>query len=228
MSCPTYSGNHLSIADALATAEQAGFSLQAAQTFVAIEQAESGLDIGAISCPNKDGSIDRGIAQINSGHNFNGYFDPLQSAQFAYALSNGGTNFTPWSTYNNGAYLAFLPQSVTGAENTMATPQPCIAGTTIFNMHVVPANPDGSCPPGAVPRSVGGSALSPYSGLEGITGPLKQIGNVFNFLTAPQSWLRIAAVLAAIGLILVGAHALLSSGSSSTINLSRAAEAAAA
>lgn len=33
--------------------------------------------------------------------------DPFYNAQAAWAISNHGTNFTPWSTFNHGTYLAY-------------------------------------------------------------------------------------------------------------------------
>jgi hypothetical protein len=35
-------------------------------------------------------------------------FDPLTNARAAYAISNHGTNWTPWSTYKSGAYKKYL------------------------------------------------------------------------------------------------------------------------
>jgi hypothetical protein len=59
---------------------------------------------------NTNGTIDRGWLQINSIHVDAGKltvadcFDARKSAEFAFKLSNGGTKFTPWSTFNSGAY----------------------------------------------------------------------------------------------------------------------------
>jgi hypothetical protein len=35
--------------------------------------------------------------------------EPLYSAQAAYAISNGGVNFNPWTTFRDGTYKRFLP-----------------------------------------------------------------------------------------------------------------------
>jgi len=35
-------------------------------------------------------------------------FDQLENAKAAVAISSNGTNWTPWTTYRDGAYLAFL------------------------------------------------------------------------------------------------------------------------
>src|ERR1035437_10074658 len=57
------------------------------------------------------GSIDQGLWQINSQawpQYAAGIFDPLANAQAAFAISKGGVDFTPWSTWTNGAYKSFL------------------------------------------------------------------------------------------------------------------------
>lgn len=40
-----------------------------------------------------------------------GLLDPDANADAAYKISSGGTNWTPWSTYNSGAYLQYYPQA---------------------------------------------------------------------------------------------------------------------
>ncbi len=34
--------------------------------------------------------------------------DPETNVEWAYKISNGGTDWTPWSAYNNGSYRKFL------------------------------------------------------------------------------------------------------------------------
>jgi hypothetical protein len=36
--------------------------------------------------------------------------DPLYNAKAAFAISKGGTDFTPWSVFNHGTYTQFLDQ----------------------------------------------------------------------------------------------------------------------
>lgn len=38
--------------------------------------------------------------------------NPLHQAQAAYVISSGGTNWTPWSTYTNGAYKRYFQQAI--------------------------------------------------------------------------------------------------------------------
>lgn len=63
---------------------------------------------------NKDGTVDYGLMQVNSIHadmvggNLEALRDPATNIKIAYSLSKGGTDWTPWTTYNNGDYRQFL------------------------------------------------------------------------------------------------------------------------
>jgi len=43
------------------------------------------------------------------------------NAKAAYAISSGGKNFTPWSTFTSGLYLAYMPRARTAAGNPDST-----------------------------------------------------------------------------------------------------------
>lgn len=104
----------LSVTQARTYASQAGFTGNGLDTIVAIAQAESGLNTLAQG-RNTDGSLDRGILQINSRFHAevsdSCAYDPGCAFQQGFRISNGGKSFTPWSTYNNGAYLRYLSSS---------------------------------------------------------------------------------------------------------------------
>lgn len=52
---------------------------------------------------NGNGSIDRGLWQINSTHGTQSTLDPLGNAKAAVAISNNGLNWRPWCTaYTDG------------------------------------------------------------------------------------------------------------------------------
>lgn len=112
------------MADLMSLIHEAGFKGQAAQTMYAIVMAESGGNPDAFNGNANTGDQSYGLAQINMlgamgparraeyGLSSNDdLFDPLTNLKVAYKLSNGGTNFSPWSTYNDGAYEQFLGQS---------------------------------------------------------------------------------------------------------------------
>lgn len=62
---------------------------------------------------NRDGSVDRGLFQINSVHSdmvngdLNSLFDPKVNVSIAYKLYSAN-GWQPWSVYNSGKYLQFL------------------------------------------------------------------------------------------------------------------------
>jgi hypothetical protein len=100
--------------DQIATvAAAAGFSGGALDTAVAVALAESS---GNPSARNHSSIEDsRGLWQINVyAHpqyaNVNLY-DPATNAAAAYAISSGGFNWHPWSTYTSGSYLAYFQSS---------------------------------------------------------------------------------------------------------------------
>jgi Lysozyme like domain len=78
---------------------------------VAIAMAESGLDTTIVSAPNTNGTTDYGLWQVNSVHSEYDTAkliasDGVYNAAAMFTLSSKGTVWQPWSTYNNGAYLA--------------------------------------------------------------------------------------------------------------------------
>jgi hypothetical protein len=84
----------------------AGFPRSSLVTAVAIALAESNCNPLAKSPPNTNGTIDRGLWQINTVHQDVTdacAYDAQCNANAAFRISSGGTNWKPWSTYNNGA-----------------------------------------------------------------------------------------------------------------------------
>jgi hypothetical protein len=85
------------------------------RTAYAICMAESGGDPAKDNAGlNADGSVDYGLMQVNSIHadmvggNLEALRNPAVNIKIAYSLSKGGTDWTPWSTYNNGKYREWL------------------------------------------------------------------------------------------------------------------------
>jgi len=110
------SGQHLNVQSLWEIIGQAGGNV----TALAIVLAESGGNTHATH-KNSDGSIDRGLFQINDRAHPDVSdacaFSPPCAASAAKKISNNWTNFHPWSTYNNGAYQRFLEQAKKGAPN---------------------------------------------------------------------------------------------------------------
>lgn len=86
---------------------RAGGSPARANMAAAIAMAESGGNPDAKNV-NTDGSIDRGLWQINSIHGALSTYSPTGNAHAAVRISSGGSNWAPWVTYKTGAYKRFL------------------------------------------------------------------------------------------------------------------------
>lgn len=106
-----------SLADIVATLSAAGFSGDNLAMGASIVMAESGGNAYATNtngptsgCPN--GSRDEGWWQINNCYHSIGQecaFSPKCSTSYAYKISDGGRNFTPWAAYNENKHLQYLP-----------------------------------------------------------------------------------------------------------------------
>ncbi len=118
-----------------------GGMVQYADTAAAIAQAESGgcryalagpRDIRPVkACTYRRTSRENscGLWQINlkahPEYHAPAIFDPVANARAAVAVANGGADFSPWSTYTNGAYRNYLisPGSTTPQPGT-GSPEP--------------------------------------------------------------------------------------------------------
>jgi hypothetical protein len=83
--------------------ESAGGSSGAAFTAAEIAMAESSGRQYATD-NNTNGSTDRGYWQINSIHGALSTYDAAGNARAAVQISGNGTDWSPWVTYNTGAY----------------------------------------------------------------------------------------------------------------------------
>lgn len=116
-------------------ARAAGFHGQGLATITAISLAESSGNVYAIGSGSAH-SI--GLAQINAsahqsllsklGIDIKELFNPLVNLKVAYAVSNGGTDFTPWTTYKTGAYKQYLPTASSAASKIDTLPNTAISG----------------------------------------------------------------------------------------------------
>lgn len=112
----------LSARDIAAYARRAGFSGSALRTAVAVAMAESGGKPAVIGDRNLkvQGEQSVGLWQINYRpqrdsknpvRDPEGNKDPATNARNAYTISGGGKDFRPWTTFNTGAYKAYLRQA---------------------------------------------------------------------------------------------------------------------
>ena len=96
-------GGNLSCSGLEALWESAGGSPGAAFTAAEIARAESS---GRQYATDDDGNgtVDRGYWQVNSINGAGSTYDAAGNARAAVQISNNGTNWSPWVTYNSGAY----------------------------------------------------------------------------------------------------------------------------
>lgn len=120
-------GGRYSTQQLAALAESVG--IRNSKLAAAIAMAESGGDPNAFN-RNRNGSVDRGLWQINSIHGGLSTFDPMGNARAMASISGGGRNWNPWTVYKSGAYAKYLN---TGGpvEPTFIHRQPWDAGGTL-------------------------------------------------------------------------------------------------
>jgi hypothetical protein len=92
----------------LAIAKAAGFPDP--KLAAAIAMAESGGVPNALASTAREYSV--GLWQINTlthpSYSRDALTDPAKNAAAAFEISQGGTNWRPWSTYTSGKYKMFL------------------------------------------------------------------------------------------------------------------------
>ncbi len=96
-------GGTLSCSGLEALWESVGGSSGTAFMAAEIARAESGGQQYATDADG-NGTVDRGYWQVNSIHGALSTYDPAGNARAAVELSGDGTNWSPWVTYQTGAY----------------------------------------------------------------------------------------------------------------------------
>jgi len=114
----TLDGTHLSDVQIAQYARNAGLHGDGLVISIAVALAESQGWTRAVLI-NTDCSRDRGVWQINSYWHSevsdDQAFDPAGCATAAYNISSGGSDWTPWTTYNNGAYQQYMSRAQAAA-----------------------------------------------------------------------------------------------------------------
>jgi hypothetical protein len=111
---------------------QVGFTSAQAKIMAAIAEAESGGNtaaVGDVGLVNGTWGPSVGLTQVRTlkaqtgtggVRDINTLTDPLGNLKAAFDISNHGTDWQPWSTYNSGAYKQYLGNSVTTGTPTSA------------------------------------------------------------------------------------------------------------
>jgi hypothetical protein len=110
----TFSGSHYGDVKLAQTARSGGFSGNGEVMAVAVALAESQGWTQAVRV-DTDCSHDRGLWQISnrwhSGISDAQAFNAVNCARAARTISSGGSDWTSWTTYQNGAYRQFLSRA---------------------------------------------------------------------------------------------------------------------
>ena len=188
---------------------QAGFQGSALDTAYAIAMAESGGNAKAFNGNSKTGDKSYGLFQINligalgperrkqyGLSSDDSLYDPVTNARVAFQMSNGGKNWSPWSTYNNDTYRKFLGQSgapVSGADQAQAAlgitadapPQKADITSTQLGADFAPGASDFRKPP-PIPTAQQGVQTRGVTGGNDLRDKL--ISAAMGVLGTPYSW----------------------------------------
>lgn len=228
----------LTAAQIAQVAAGAGFRGDALVRAVAVALAESGGNTAAVGV-NSDQwrSRDRGLWQINDHWHPTvtdaQAFSPSGNAAAAYSISSGGKNWSPWSTWKNGAAVAQLGRARMAVAAAPAAP-PAVSPTGSTTA-VVPVGRgrDGDLSPGdfVLPFSPGGALGVPLpESLEKLNDPvaaakagLAMAAHAAAWISDPHNWARVAMVSGGTVAVLLGVGMLARSGAAGSTAASVAA-----
>jgi Lysozyme like domain len=176
--------------------KNAGFPDSSIPTGVAIAEAESSWQTGNCN-PNDPNGGSFGLWQINGIHFLNGTsmqcaFDPQCSTNYAFKLSNGGTDWGAWGTYTSGAYQQYLNSGLTAT----------LSGGC-------------KCDPGDTVVTIGGKQMCEHNGITSFTydcgANLGTLPNPIDLASAAYAWIKDPTRLIKLifGILLIGISLLL-------------------
>lgn len=179
--------NNAGAGEAAQVAKAHGLAGSTLVTAVAIAGAESQYKDGAhcLDCVPGVKEDSRGLWQINvDAHPQFASADLYNASVNAAAMmvvSNEGTHWTPWSTYTNGAYLAYWPvaaAAVAALEGGGPIAAPSVQG------------------------GLGSGVADQVS--NAVSDPLAAVAGFLGDLTNPHTWYRVVLVLGGVGLVGMG------------------------
>ena len=127
-------------------AQKAGFSGQDLLIAVAIALAESSgvpntyNPETAAGAPEGYGSYGLWQIYLNAHPEYNSenLYDPQTNANAAHDIFSAAGGFSPWSTFNSGAYEAFLGPAQSAINPVTATPSPSTNSTAVSEANIFP------------------------------------------------------------------------------------------
>jgi len=192
-------------------AQQVGVPQDQIPTAVAIALAESGGKMTAVGGPNSDGSYDLGAWQINNKAHAGlllqhpDWWASTAQAPMMAAVSGGGRNWKPWTTYTSGKYRQFLDEATQGAEQPGDNSVQGETNTVLF-----------------------GKAIEVFGALtDAVIAIAQAVFKSMVWLADPHNWGRIIVVGVG-GALVIGALVVLSKPNTSVVDAVTAAPKAAA
>lgn len=207
-------------ADLYNLARQAGLSNERAKVAAAVGMAESGGNAAAHNTNASTGDNSYGLWQINMlgamgparraayGLKSNDdLFNPKVNAQVMSAMSKQGQDFSPWSTYKNGAYKKYMGVNVGEGGHVWDPVTGWVKGAGIGGLLFGPL---GVLAGGAVGGSgidvPGGSVVGGAKDVVlGIPDAVKMAAQAAGWIGNPQNWVRVAYVIVGGSLAIAGA-----------------------
>lgn len=175
---------------------QVGFPVDQLATGIAIALAESGGRTTAVGGPNSDGSKDYGLWQINDVHKdmvlFPQWRNAVANTQMAKSIYDAAGGWTPWSTFNSGAYREHADAANRGAHAAVNGPS--------MESGLVEVTP------GGVAADVAGGAVDAVKGVVGT------VGDLIGALLDGHTWVRVLEVAGGGVAVLAGLYLLAESG----------------
>ena len=163
---------------------KAGWPPETIAVGIGIAMAESGGDPTVRGGPNRNGTYDYGLFQINSIHNptAQNWADPVVNASMALKVyREAGNKWTPWSTYKAGTHHKFMTE----------------ANRTAGNMKL--SGESGEAGENAAPADLGliGGAI-------GTAETVKEVAQLAQALISPSFWRTVLVIFIALVLIVAG------------------------
>lgn len=163
----------LSAAQVAALVKQVGFPASVHVTMVAIARAESGYRVEARGGPNRNGTYDYGLFQINSVHGYDTRrltSDAKYNTEAAYAIYKR-QGLGAWSVYNSGKWRTYeneARQAVAQAANVTGSPvlPGSSGGTAQEGVTYGPPGPEMVAAGVGVPVAASEETNSPIAGLK--------------------------------------------------------------
>lgn len=193
----------------------AGFTGTGLVRAIAVALAESS-GTAAATHTNSDGSIDRGLWQLNSRWHPEvsaaQALAPATAAAATYTISKAGTDWHEWATWNSGAAAAQMGRAQLAAASVKpgSTAQPALFGIPSPG-DIIGGTEDLI---GATPDVIGQgiNSLLNSTGLSGLAKIAEAVVKGAVWMANPHNWLRVLEVTAGTGVVILGIKMLADSG----------------